>query len=81
MNGLAIDRVCRYAHHSEVLCQKKLVFTPRHADFFVYHTLNPARSEFLLRFVVQGANSFGAWNVGIWHELALDCRAALGAQC
>ena len=54
---MAIDRVCRYAHHSEVLlCLKELVFTPRHTDFFVYHTLNPARSEFLLRFVVQGAN-------------------------
>ena len=38
------------------LCLKKLVLTPRHTDFFVFHTLNPARSEFLLRFVVQGAN-------------------------
>ena len=53
---MAIDRVCRYAHHSEVLCLKKLVPTPKHTDFFVYHTLNPARSEFLLRFAVQGAN-------------------------
>ena len=56
VNGVAIDRVCRYAHHSEVLCLKKLVLTPRHTDVFVFHTLNPARSEILLRFVVQGAN-------------------------
>ena len=58
LNNLSIYcRVCRYAHHSEVLlCLKKLVLTPRHTDVFVYHTLNPAQSEFLLRFVVQGAN-------------------------